>query len=155
MAKKKLLQKMTYQKGSILEKEKVTSLMNLETHNSEIELVETNSEITYVYITIGDYGVNGSISSAIDYLTANNYFGNIYPNPASGFINVEVDLPVTEPLTYTIYNQKGVEVLSGPVMNETASFNHMVDISGLPQGIYFLNYRSGEGFNVNRKFVKQ
>ena len=41
MAKKKLLQKMTYQKGSILEKEKLTSLMNLETHNSEIELVET------------------------------------------------------------------------------------------------------------------
>ena len=41
MDKKKLLQKMTYQKGSILEKEKVTSLMNLETHNSEIELIET------------------------------------------------------------------------------------------------------------------
>jgi len=43
MGKKKLLQKMTYQKGSILEKEKVTSLMNLETHNSEIELIETTS----------------------------------------------------------------------------------------------------------------
>lgn len=41
MAKKKLLQKMTYQRGSILEKEKVRSLMELDTHASEIELVET------------------------------------------------------------------------------------------------------------------
>ena len=71
----------------------------------------------------------------------------VYPNPANGVLNVTVWLPQCDSptgQTYRICNLMGQTVLTGNITDETQK----LDVSALPEGMYFINIR-----DVTRKFV--
>jgi len=74
---------------------------------------------------------------------------NIYPNPASNYItiNVEYRMKNTE---CRIMNVTGQEVFQSSINNQQSS----IDISSLSPGIYFLTLSNGEQ-TVSKKFVKK
>ena len=69
----------------------------------------------------------------------------VYPNPTNGVLFVEtVCTPSLPAETYRITNLMGQTVLSGNINAE----NQQIDVSSLPQGMYFITFT-----NVTRKFV--
>ena len=69
----------------------------------------------------------------------------VYPNPTNGVLFVEtVCTPSLPAETYRITNLMGQTVLSGSINAE----NQQIDVSSLPQGMYFITF-AGE----TRKFV--
>lgn len=75
----------------------------------------------------------------------------IYPNPASNFINVNHSAGEKNSII-TITSSIGENVISKPVgLNVTTT---EINISDLPKGLYILNYQS-DGNKVVAKFIKQ
>ncbi len=73
---------------------------------------------------------------------------NIYPNPTTGILNIDIDKDAFD--SYTITNVLGSELFSADI-----SGNHnRVDINYLPKGVYFAILRGKNGTEV-RKFVKE
>ena len=70
----------------------------------------------------------------------------IYPNPANNILFVETRLIASLPVAneYRITNLMGQTVLTGNLTDET----QQIDVSGLPQGMYFISVG-----DVTRKFV--
>ena len=69
----------------------------------------------------------------------------VYPNPTNGVLFVETqNFASLQNQTYRITNLMGQIILSGNITNET----QQIDVSGLPQGMYFITF-AGE----TRKFV--
>lgn len=78
--------------------------------------------------------------------TTENQF-NIYPNPANGGLFVETHGRTSQPTqTYRIINLMGQTLIQGAILSE----NQQIDISNLPQGMYFVSVG-----NETRKFVKR
>ena len=70
---------------------------------------------------------------------------NIYPNPTNGVLVVEtVCTPSLPTQTYRITNLMGKTLMTGIITVET----QQIDVSNLPQGMYFIS--AGD---VTRKFV--
>jgi hypothetical protein len=69
----------------------------------------------------------------------------VYPNPAKDFLVLETQgFASLQFQTYRISNMMGQMLLQAQIMDET----QQIDVSGLPQGMYFITV--GEG---TRKFV--
>jgi hypothetical protein len=73
---------------------------------------------------------------------------NIVPNPADSYINIT--LPVTDNLSYFVFDALGQIVLEGQHTGDL----FVVDISTLPAGAYLIQCRSDMGIATG-KFVKQ
>ena len=67
----------------------------------------------------------------------------VYPNPTTGNLNIKTSLSIT----YSLYNSIGKEL----VKNST---EEMIDITALPNGIYFLSIRYGDK-TFNKRIVKE
>lgn len=67
----------------------------------------------------------------------------VYPNPSSDFIYIQ---GLSEMENYRIYNNLGVEVISGVISREDK-----IDIQNLTNGIYFLKFANGN----TSKFIKE
>jgi hypothetical protein len=100
-------------------------------------------------------GVNVQYAGSIQTLTIKPepvlvVTASVYPNPASGSINIEIKNAfnwVNQPVT--IYNLMGQ-----PVINKIMTGNRItINISGLQAGVYFVREGSGENQMVT-KFVK-
>ena len=72
---------------------------------------------------------------------------NIYPNPTSEFVTV-TDLNGEHTKKLSIFN------ILGTKMQDIQIRNHQIDLSHLPDGVYFLQLESKEGI-VTRKVVKR
>ena len=68
----------------------------------------------------------------------------IYPNPTHNVLVVETQCLASQPNEYRITNLMGQTLMTGTIAAET----QQIDVSGLPQGMYFITV--GEG---TRKFV--
>ena len=69
----------------------------------------------------------------------------IYPNPTNGVLFVQTLRATSLPgETYRITNLMGQTLLTGQIMAE----NQQIDVSSLPQGMYFISVG-----DVTRKFV--
>jgi len=66
---------------------------------------------------------------------------NIFPNPAIDFISIESD----ENLTIEIYNLMGIKIMTKSIIDRS----NRLDISGLPEGIYFYYAYSNYGKNTS------
>ena len=70
---------------------------------------------------------------------------NVYPNPTDGVLIVETQCFASQPTqTYHITNLMGQTLMSGNITAE----NQQIDVSGLPEGMYFISIG-----NMTRKFV--
>ncbi|MCF8368509.1 MAG: T9SS type A sorting domain-containing protein [Bacteroidales bacterium] len=117
-----------------------------------IELDQTNPEIDYVKITIGDYGVYGSISSGIENSLVSSA-SNIFPNPALSEININVKANIHSDLNYTVYNQQGITEIYGKISPDILSAWNL-NISDLPSGLYYLRINS-DSEEIVRRFIKK
>ena len=69
----------------------------------------------------------------------------VYPNPTNGVLFVETQNFASLPTqTYRIINLMGQTLMSGQITDET----QQIDVSGLPQGMYFISVG-----DVTQKFV--
>ncbi len=77
----------------------------------------------------------------------------VYPNPASHFTIVAYEFDEAKDLKYSLFNNIGQRVLVDQIDN-VLSGNVKIDVSTLPQGIYFLNITDGEGSMVKKLVVE-
>ena len=77
---------------------------------------------------------------------------SIYPSPSSTQITIELPITVTsnKSKAITIYSANGKQVLTSQMTERKT----VVDVAGLPQGIYLVKIISDDGVMVG-KFVKQ
>jgi hypothetical protein len=87
--------------------------------NSTTGLVENASETINI----------NSVITGIDFNALENNV-NFYPNPTNGLINIENPVPVD----ITVYNMAGSEVAK---VEKNA---RQIDLSGFPEGVYFLRF---------------
>ncbi|MBS1651772.1 MAG: T9SS type A sorting domain-containing protein [Bacteroidetes bacterium] len=69
----------------------------------------------------------------------------IYPNPAKGIVNINLPY-LSECLFYDI---------TGTLIKISNTINSSIDISEIPNGIYFLEITLSNGSKVKKKLVKQ
>jgi hypothetical protein len=68
------------------------------------------------------------------------------PNPATTQVHIESPIKIE---TYTINNTSGTKLQSGVLEND-----NNIDISQLPQGLYFLQLQLENGQTVTKKLVR-
>jgi hypothetical protein len=125
---------------------------------------------TFKWVYSKDYSVsNGSDAAWIDYIVfpavpstiglpdnpAKSGSGfNIYPNPARQKVHISYDLPEAGPVSVSIS-----DILGGAVREALLSATqpagqhfHVIDLSGLDEGIYFITFRYN-GEQLTRKLV--
>ncbi|KAB2805442.1 fibronectin type III domain-containing protein [Phaeocystidibacter luteus] len=67
------------------------------------------------------------------------FLGNlaIYPNPSTGFVTMQLDMPEASEIEFTLINGLGQPVMTES-LGRTQSFNGQFDLSTLPKGVYFV-----------------
>lgn len=93
---------------------------------------------------IDDLKINQLINN-IEYVKAEPV--TVYPNPGTGIINIgSLDFLDNKPVRYTVFNSSGV-ALRNDFINGTSS---IIDISDLPQGLYFIRFYVGYNIKIVR-----
>jgi photosystem II stability/assembly factor-like uncharacterized protein len=127
---------------------------------------------TATYVPSGDwtYTVTGSNSGCLSTATlnivnvqcvgvielgANNASFNVYPNPATDNISLQMNSPKNVDVTIELYDVSGKLIIK-----QNASFSkdkpeHKLNIASLANGIYSLKVVSKEGSSQNLKIVKE
>ena len=77
----------------------------------------------------------------------------IYPNPFKGQTTVEFDMPRFESVELTIVDQIGTQVKTKVIDSHKGINRQDLDLTELPEGIYFLRFRVGHQL-FNHKLVK-
>jgi hypothetical protein len=75
---------------------------------------------------------------------------NVYPNPASQVVNVEVNAENTSGLRVAIYNMMGQQLAIVPVTNDKAQ----IDVAALPAGVYLVDCINGGVKVASARFIK-
>lgn len=70
----------------------------------------------------------------------------LYPNPASSLVTMEVNQPVSE---FRVYNLQGNQIASGLVPDRTTT----LDVSHYPSGIYMIKFIGKDGSVFGKKLV--
>jgi len=86
--------------------------------------------------------------SVDDLYVTNNLF--LYPNPSSTHITIELPTTPQKNTSLTIYNLNGQQLITQTITEPQT----VVDISGLPSGIYFVKVQDDEKVMMG-KVVKQ
>jgi len=77
-----------------------------------------------------------------------------YPNPASTVFNLVFDLPLTKPITISIYNELGVQLLSESISPGKPQAKVSFKVGNFPKGIYYYQMETN-GFTKGSSFVLQ
>jgi len=73
----------------------------------------------------------------------------VYPNPASGILNLKLDEPAGTTITYSIFNEQGKPVFSGKVKCEAIT---TIRLPQLQTGVYFISVNDGSKL-FHEKFI--
>lgn len=101
-------------------------------------------------ILVDEHGVNyvsHSAGGTVGLRLTDELSVNVYPNPSTGVINVQLPQPFSEG-RYDVYSLAGAKVLSGLIDGN----KQVIDMSGTHKGLYILNI-SGNGMNVSHRVV--
>jgi hypothetical protein len=85
--------------------------------------------------------------NGIENIITNPYY-QFYPNPSTDFINIELN--TLEDVNINIVNSKGQIILKKQITN---SQTERINISGFPDGIYFLKIK-GQDYSNIEKIIK-
>ncbi len=72
------------------------------------------------------------------------WVGNIYPNPATDFINIDVILPYNQEVQLLLSNSLGKELQSTTIKGQRGLNQLKINTSSLSAGVYYMHIRSGE-----------
>ena len=78
-------------------------------------------------------------------------FGKIYPNPASGYANIEFKPPLPKACRLKVFNSSGILIKSDEYPAGLAKGTF--DISGFPEGLYFVQLIGGDFQTMNKLVV--
>lgn len=96
------------------------------------------------FSNIDCYWLSVDCSVGVDDIDLNQ--AQLYPNPASSLITVEVNQPVSE---FRVYNLQGNQIGSGLVPDRTTT----LDVSRYPDGIYLIKFIGRDGSVFGKKLV--
>jgi len=104
-------------------------------------------------VEFGDYDGNlfkpmqeGGIIGNITGITENGGLSvYIYPNPSEGKFTIRVSSPANQVSGIQVYNSLGVLVYSDNGPGITGNFTKRIDLSHLPNGVYYVNLNSNDG----------
>ncbi|MCB0520031.1 MAG: T9SS type A sorting domain-containing protein [Saprospiraceae bacterium] len=78
----------------------------------------------------------------------------IYPNPASGILNIEIENNQQGAVSFRIINLLGQEVFLGSFVKNTSSWNQQIELPELPWGIYQIIVADGSSKMVRPVVVQ-
>jgi len=91
-----------------------------------------------------NWAENISDYTGAEELNAEGLNFSVYPNPANDFVTVSYALENSEKVELSLINAMGATVETS-VSNADAGYNSArIELSGLPNGVYFVNLKSGE-----------
>ena len=82
---------------------------------------------------------------------------NVYPNPASGIVNMEVILSRGKSIDYRIFDLSGrllVDDMPTRKYPKEGKYTEKMDVSGLTPGLYLLVLTDDEGARMTKRIVK-
>jgi hypothetical protein len=79
---------------------------------------------------------------------------SIYPNPATGLVNVKINTPVEGRTTLTFVDMNGRPVMTDSFIKGFSSFTRQVNISSLPKGTYAIIIQVDQTEKVVEKVIK-
>jgi hypothetical protein len=79
---------------------------------------------------------------------------DIYPNPATDKLNVAFRTETAENLHIRMINLSGQVVLEDAPINAAGNYHAVLDVKGLPEGMYFLELKSPSSKIVKKVFIK-
>jgi PKD repeat protein len=96
----------------------------------------------------------------LDNITVTNTTGNndvypalgtftIYPNPGHGLFNLNA-AGITGQLKLEVFNAQGQQVMGDSFINNHETYQHSIDLSGLPKGVYMLRLISGKDIHLRK-----
>ena len=94
------------------------------------------------------YGINGIVKDCEGYVGINehvvqNINFKVYPNPSTGFFYYEYNVDESNAdATLTVIDMMGKTIIAGTV--NTANAKGMLNLSELPNGIYFINLSTSQ-----------
>jgi hypothetical protein len=99
------------------------------------------------WVTFDNVSIKKKAEENPDALNSNNRTGvKIFPNPASGFLNIYAE----EGSTVKLYNGMGLLVMEGTIVNERLYF----ETAGLPKGIYMVKVNTGNSVSVTKVVIQ-
>ena len=79
---------------------------------------------------------------------------NIYPNPSSGFLNIEFTSKNTENTEITLFDLLGRKIINKTYYNNEATFKETIDISSVSSGLYVLYVKNGNQISSKKVQIK-
>jgi len=83
-----------------------------------------------------------------------NFSFNIFPNPTNGPITININNNINKNTRLKVINILGIELISENFNTTTVFSNKVIDISGFPDGVYFIQI-SDDKFSSCVKIIKQ
>lgn len=82
----------------------------------------------------------------------------LYPNPASDFVELNVEAPYGSKVDISIYNMLGEKICDVPVINNGSAFQAANSVAGFSDGAYFAlvsitNLSTGAIQSVSKSFI--
>jgi len=79
----------------------------------------------------------------------------VYPNPASGMVNLEYNSELTGKSAINIYDVSGKLIKSIGFTKQQGLYRHNLEISGLKNGLYYVEVRTGNTTGMQTKLLKR
>lgn len=100
-----------------------------------------------------NFWINQEVSTQSQILTAS--IGKVFPNPATDKVIVPIYVEKPIDINIQLFDVSGkmmMQIFNGEVQH---SFNQNIDVSDLPQGVYFLNFTTSEGIQTQQIIVQR
>ncbi|UCH15224.1 MAG: T9SS type A sorting domain-containing protein, partial [Bacteroidales bacterium] len=94
--------------------------------------------------------INISVEEEVNLVNQENLSFNIYPNPVTSDLIIELKDGLFDDAYLILYDSHGNSIIKETVKGR----EHRMNLSDIPEGIYIISLTSKQG-NIVRKFVKQ
>lgn len=136
----------------------VISEDDLSTGSNQLQaIVRDNTPLLKVdeHDTIHAYAILWNINAAtlgIDEITTESLKISLLPNPTQNILNIDVTREINEDYGIVISDASGKQLISKNM--KYSSQKPQINLSALPAGVYFINFKFQNGLNISKKIIK-
>ncbi len=121
-------------------------------YSANVVIDETNKTSDNITFTVNDDNISVSINNQFSDMIKS--IGNIYPNPSSNAVNINVSIVKPVEFNISILNQLGQIVLTTKENLQTGNNIISLEVSQLEMGFYTVLINSSDNSQIVRKFMK-